>query len=264
MRLKDKIAIITGAGSGIGRAIARRFAEEGAEVTIPDVDEEGAEETAKSIQQLGRRALVVKTDVSVSEQVQASITQTLKHFGKIDIVVNNAGINLYKFPNEFTDEEWLRVIGVNLNGVWFYCRYVLDHFLERGQGNIVNVASIGAIQTSYNRVPYMSSKGAVAGLTKALATDLASRNIRVNAVAPGMTETNMTKWRTGSDQYELGNYLIPMGRWGRPQEIANAALFLASDESSYVTGHVLCVDGGFLAGNPIGLPFPPASVSEDK
>ena len=256
MRLKDKVAIVTGAGSGIGQAIALRFAEEGADISIPDVNEEGAAATAESIRRLGREALVMKTDVSVSAEVQASIAKTLEQFGKIDIVVNNAGINLYKFPTEFTDEEWLRIIGVNLNGVWFYCRYVIDHFLERGQGNIVNIASIGSFQTSYKRVPYMSSKGAVMGLTKALATDLASKNIRVNAVAPGMTETGMTKWRVGSDQYALGNYLIPMGRWGQPREIANAALFLASDESSYVTGHLLCADGGFLAGNPIGLPFP--------
>lgn len=258
MRLKEKVAIITGAGSGIGQSIARRFAEEGADISIAEINEEGARETAESIRQLGRKVLVTETDVAVSEQVQASIAKTIETFGKIDILVNNAGMNIYKFPNEYTDDEWLKILGVNLNGVWFYCRYVLDHFLERGQGNIVNIASIGSFQASYKRAPYMSSKGAVMGLTKALATDLASKNIRVNAVAPGMTETNMTKWRVSGDQYDLGNYLIPMGRWGQPTEIANAALFLASDESSYVTGHLLAVDGGFLAGNKIGEPFPGA------
>lgn len=256
MRLKEKIAIVTGAGSGIGRSIAHRFAEEGANIAIPDINEEDAEETAESIRKLGREALVIKTDVSRSEEVRYSIARTLECFGHIDIVVNNAGINIYKFPNEFTDEDWYRVIGVNLNGVWFYCRYVLDHFLERGRGNIVNIASIGAFQTSHLRTPYMASKGAVVSLTKALAIDLADKNIRVNAVAPGMIETKMTSWRVSGDQYALGNYLCPTGRWGLPHEVANAALFLASDDSTYVTGHALVIDGGMIAGNPIGRPFP--------
>ncbi len=262
MRLKEKVAIVTGAGSGIGRAIAIRFAEEGADVAIPDIDEEGAEKTAESIRELGRRVVVTKTDVSRSKEVQASIAKTIETFGQIDIVVNNAGINIYKFPNEFTDEDWHKVIGVNLNGVWFYCRYVLDHFLERGQGNIVNIASIGAIQSSHLREPYMASKGGVAALTRTLAIDLADRNIRVNAVAPGMTETEMTSWRVDGDQYALGNYLAPMGRWGLPHEAANAVLFLASDESSYITGHVLVGDGGLTAGNPIGRPFPTPPAAE--
>ena len=256
MRLREKVAIVTGAGSGIGRATAVRFAEEGADVAISEIDREGAEQTAESIRELGRRALVTQTDVSRSEAVQAAIAKTLDTFGRIDIVVNNAGINLYKFPNEFTDEDWHRVIGVNLNGVWFNCRYVLDHFLARGQGNIVNIASIGAFQASHLREPYMASKGGVVALTRTLAIDLADRNIRVNAVAPGMTETEMTSWRVGGDQYALGQYLAPMGRWGRPREVADAVLFLASDESSYITGHVLCVDGGMIAGNRIGRPFP--------
>ena len=256
MRLREKVAIVTGAGSGIGRATAVRLAEEGADVAISEIDREGAEQTAESIRELGRRALVTQTDVSRSEAVQAAIAKTLDTFGRIDIVVNNAGINLYKFPNEFTDEDWHRVIGVNLNGVWFNCRYVLDHFLARGQGNIVNIASIGAFQASHLREPYMASKGGVVALTRTLAIDLADRNIRVNAVAPGMTETEMTSWRVGGDQYALGQYLAPMGRWGRPREVADAVLFLASDESSYITGHVLCVDGGMIAGNRIGRPFP--------
>jgi NAD(P)-dependent dehydrogenase (short-subunit alcohol dehydrogenase family) len=261
MRLRDRVAIVTGAGSGIGRAIALRFAEEGANIVISDINDRTAGETADSIHQLGRQALVIKTDVSRSEEVRTSIAKTLETFGAIDIVVNNAGINMYKFPNEFTDEDWHRILGINLDGVWFYCRYVIDHFLERGQGNIVNIASVGAFQTSHNRAPYMASKGAVVSLTKALATDLAQKNIRVNAIAPWMTETKMTAWRDKGDQYALGNYLTPIGRWASPQEIANAALFLASDESSYVTGHVLVVDGGALAGNPIGLPFPAAPGS---
>jgi NAD(P)-dependent dehydrogenase (short-subunit alcohol dehydrogenase family) len=260
MRFKAKTAIVTGGGSGIGEAIAIRLAEEGADVAIHDLDEQAAEATADKIRQLGRKGLAIPTDVADAEQVRRSIALTLEVFGHIDIVVNNAGINLYKFAGEFTDEEWLRIIAVNLHGVWYYCRHVLDHFLERGRGNIVNIASVGAFQTSFNRVPYMASKGGVVSMTKALATDLASRNIRVNAVAPGLTETGMTHWRSTGDQRELGNYLTPMGRWGLPREVADAVLFLASEESSYITGHILCVDGGLLAGNPIGKgPFPPGS-----
>ena len=262
MRLEEKVAIVTGAGSGIGQAIALRFAEEGADIAISEINEQTAGETAESIRQLGRQALVIKTDVSRSQEVQSSIAKTLGTFGRIDIVVNNAGINIYKFPNEFTDEDWHRVMGVNLNGVWFYCRYVLDHFLERGQGNIINIASIASFEASHKRTPYMTSKGGVASLTRALAIDLADRNIRVNAVAPGMTETKMTSWRVSSDQYALGDYLIPMGRWGLPREMANAAVFLASDESSYVTGHLLVVDGGMTAGNPVGRPFPTLPTAE--
>ena len=257
MRLEQRVALITGAGSGIGQAIALRLADEGADVAIADINVQAAEQTAESVRRRGRDALAVRTDVSRSEEVQASIRKTLEHFERVDIMVNNAGINLYKFPNQFADEEWHRVIGVNLHGVWYYCRYILDHFLERGQGNIVNIASVGALQTSYNRAPYMASKGAVVSLTKALATDLAQKNIRVNAVAPWMTETKMTAWRDKGDQYALGNYLTPMGRWARPEEVASAVVFLASDDASYITGHTLCVDGGALAGNPIGQPFPP-------
>ena len=262
MRFKDKVAIVTGAASGIGRATALRFAEEGANVAIPDINEQGANETADSIRQLGRQALAIKTDVSSSEQVRRSIAQTLQAFGQIDIVVNDAGINVRKSPHQFTDEEWRRVLGINLDGVWYYCRYVLDHFLERGRGNIVNIASVGAFQTSHNRVPYMASKGGVVSLTKALALDLADRNIRVNAVAPGCTDTGFA---TGADRDKIFapcSFLTPMGRWAQPVEIANAVLFLASDEASYITGHILCVDGGMMAGNPLGRPFPAALFQE--
>ncbi len=258
MRFQDQVVIVTGAGGGIGRAIASAFAEEGADIVIPDIDHAAAEETAETVRQLGRRALVIDTDVSDSAAVRAAIAGTLETFGHVDVVVNNAGISLHKQPYEYTDEEWHKIIGVNLNGVWFFCRYILDHFLGRGRGNIVNVASVGAIQTSYRRAPYMASKGAIVSLTKALATDLASKNIRVNAVAPWMTVTGLTNMAEKGDLYPLGNYLTHMGRWGEPHEVAKAVLFLASGDASYVTGHVLCVDGGALAGNPIGKAFPPA------
>jgi meso-butanediol dehydrogenase / (S,S)-butanediol dehydrogenase / diacetyl reductase len=256
VRFEGKVVIVTGGSSGIGRSVALKFAQEGASVVIPDIDEAGAIETAEAVKKLGCDALAIKTDVSSSADVRQSIARTLERFREVDIVVNNAGINLRNEPQSFTDEEWHRVIGVNLDGVWFYCRYVLPHFLARGGGNIVNIASLGAFQASHNRAPYMASKGAVVSLTRALAIDLAEKNVRVNAVAPGLTETHLATGQARIDIFELGEYLTPMRRWAKPDEIAAGVLFLASDDASFITGAILSIDGGLLAGNPIGRPFP--------
>ena len=255
-RFKDKVAIVTGAGSGIGRAIAIRFAEDGADISIADINQAGADETARTVRKLGRRCLTILTDVADSSQVQRAISTTIDDLGKIDVVVNNAGINIPKLPNEVTDEDWRKVMGINLDGVWFFSRYVLDHFLERGEGCIVNIASIGAFQASYDRAPYMASKGGVVGLTQALALDLAEKKIRVNAVAPGMTATGMSPVSQNLELDAMTRFLTPMRRWGKPEEVANAVLFLASDEASVITGTVLRADGGALAGNQIGRRLP--------
>jgi len=262
MRFKEKVAIVTGAGSGIGRAIAELLAQEGANIAIPDINMDGAHKTAQAIKALGRRALVVQTDVADSRQVQTAIAKTLEAFNQIDILVNNAGINIRKFPTEYTDEDWNRVIGVNLNGVWFFCRYVIGHFLQRGQGNIVNVASIGAFQAAHDRAPYMASKGAVVSLTQALANDLADRNIRVNAVAPGNTASSMTTPATNPDLDAMTKFLVPMKRWARPEEIARAVAFLASEDASFITGHTLVVDGGLTVCNRIGRSLPVMSAPQ--
>ena len=177
-RFEDKVAIVTGAGSGIGRAIACRLANEGANIGIAEVMVDGAEETATMVRERGQRALVTETDVTNSASVQSAIERTISEFGHIDIVVNNAGINIRAPVAEMTDEQWHRVIDVNLHGVWYFCRHMLPHFFERGSGNIVNIASIGAVEASHDRVPYMASKGAVAAMTRALAIDLAEKNIR--------------------------------------------------------------------------------------
>ena len=162
-----------------------------------------------------------------------------------------------------TDEQWHRVIDVNLHGVWYFCRNILDHFFERGGGNIVSVASVGAFEASHDRVPYMASKAAVTGMTRALAIDLAERNIRVNAVAPGMTLSNLAAPQLKKDMDAWTKMLTPMRRWAQCDEIAAAIAFLASDDASYITGHVLTVDGGMTAGNRIGRLPPSPDAPED-
>jgi NAD(P)-dependent dehydrogenase (short-subunit alcohol dehydrogenase family) len=262
MRFEDKVIVITGAGSGIGRATACRFASEGADIAIPDLNEDGAQETAALVRELGRRARVTKTDVADSAAVRECLAGTIEEFGHIDVVVNNAGINIRGEVHTVSDEDWHRVMDVNLHGVWYFCRYVLDHFFERGGGSIVNIASVGAVEASHDRIPYMASKGAVSSLTRALAIDLAEKNIRVNAVAPGMTASNLATPQIKKDLDIWTKVLTPMRRWAKSEEIAAAVAFLSSDDASYITGHVMTVDGGMTAGNRVGRSLPTADQPE--
>ena len=257
-RFAGKVALVTGAGSGIGRATACRFAREGADVAIPDLHVDGAEETAAMVRAEGREALALETNVADSEQVRGALAATLHRFGHIDILVNNAGINIREEVWKMTDEQWHQVIDVNLHGVWYFCRHILDHFLDRGGGNIVNIVSVAAVEASHDRVPYMASKGAVASMTRALAIDLADKNIRVNGVSPGMTASNLATPKLKKEMDAMTKVLTPMRRWASVDEIAAAVAFLASDDASYITGHILTVDGGMTAGNRIGRTLPPA------
>ena len=194
--------------------------------------------------------------------VRSAIDQAVKDLGHVDLVVNNAGINIRAPAHEMNDEDWHRVIDVNLHGPWYFCRYILRHFFERGSGNIVNIASVGAFEASHDRVPYMASKGAVASMTRALAIDLAEKNIRVNAVAPGMTASNLATPELKKEMDAITKFSTPMRRWAGSEEIAAAVAFLASDDASYITGHVLTVDGGMTVGNRIGRTMPPAEHPE--
>lgn len=266
MRLHDKVALITGAGAGIGRAIACRLAEEGADIAIHDISIADANQTAEMIRKVGRRAETYQVDVARADQVRSVIARTVGDFGRVHILVNDAGVSIYRRLFDFTDEDWDRIIGVNLTGTWNYCRYLGQHMVERGGGAIVNIASLAAVSASYCRAPYCASKGGVAMLTKALALDLAESNVRVNAVAPGSIKTPMSRpWdrRFGSSTESMVLALSPMRRWGQPEEIANAVLFLASDEASYVTGAMLMADGGLSAGNQIGVRWRPVPDGED-
>ncbi|NJN94630.1 MAG: 3-oxoacyl-ACP reductase FabG [Anaerolineales bacterium] len=249
MRLQDKVAIVTGAGSGNGRGIALRLAEEGAAVVVADVNESGAHETAALIEAAGGQALVVRADVSRREQIEAMVQATLERFGQVDILVNNAGVESMRPFLELPEAEWDRVMGVNLKGPFLCTQAVAREMAEAGRGGkIVNIASICSAIALVGEAHYIASKGGLLMLTKAMALDLAPYNINVNAVGPGVIETAMTANSLSSPaRVEMFFNHIPLKRIGQPRDIANAVLFLASDEADYVTGTILYVDGGWLA-----------------
>lgn len=250
-RLVGKVTVITGAGSGIGRCTAELFAEEGAAVVVADIVAEAATEVAGAISGAGGRAVPVTVDMSEASQVEAMANAAVEHFGALHVLVNNAGI----FPADdggvldTPEPTWDAVMDVNLKGVWFGCRAALPHLEASGGGAIVNVASFVALMGAATaQIAYTASKGGVLSMTREIAVEYARRDIRVNAVCPGPIETPLLAELLADPARRQRRLVhIPMGRLGRPEEIARAVLFLASDEASFMTGAALVVDGGITA-----------------
>ena len=244
MDLTNKKAVVTGAGQGIGKAVALRLANAGADVAILDLNLTSAEEVAEQIEALGRQSIPIPTDVSYSDDVNAAIDKVLSEFGRVDILVNNAGIAGRTLPlTELDESDWDSVIGVNLTGVFLCCKAVIDTMIRQDYGRIVNIASISGKEGNPTMIPYSVSKAGVICLTKALAKELTDYNIRVNAVSPAVIETPIMEGMAQSTiDYMVGK--IPLGRIGRPEEVAAVVHFLASDEVSFVTGQCYDVSGG--------------------
>ena len=245
-RLQGKVALITGAGSGIGRASAERFAAEGAQVVV--VDLKGAAETVAAIEAAGGEGLALTTDIADEDAVAAMAGVALERFGKVDVLMNNAGILDDYLPAADTSTEvWDRVLGVNLFAQFFTARALLPQMVERGDGAIINVASTAGLNGGNGGAAYTTSKHAVIGFTRQLCFDYARKGIRCNVICPGAVETGMTKEIFASPDAAVMAAVesAPIGRWAQPDELAAAALFLASDEASFVNGAVYVVDGGF-------------------
>ena len=252
-QLSGKVVLVTGAGSGIGRAIALTSAEEGARVVVSDIAVEGGEETVRAIVEAGGEAAFVRADVSNAAEVEALVGAAVESYGRLDCAVNNAGIEgVLATTAEYPEETWNRVLGINLTGVFLCMKHEIPRMLEAGGGAIVNVASILGLVGFATAPAYTAAKHGVVGLTKVAALDYSALGVRVNALCPGFIETPMVMERgveagAHPEVYQQIAELHPIKRLGRPQEMANAAVWLCSDASSFVTGHALTADGGYVA-----------------
>lgn len=245
MRLEKKIAIITGGGSGIGKAIARAFVREGARVVIAGRD---PKKLALAAAEIGSDCVAVTADVSKPEDVQKLAAATLEKFQRINVLVNNAAMLLPGTAESLSEQEFDQTFDVNVRGVWLLSRAVLPHMRNSGGGSIINIGSVLSMLGARNRVAYSASKGAVAAMTKAMALDHAAENIRVNCICPGIVETELVaKFNLDENARRQRVAMHPMGRFGMPEDVASAAVFLASDESGWTTGSVLTIDGGYSA-----------------
>jgi NAD(P)-dependent dehydrogenase (short-subunit alcohol dehydrogenase family) len=245
---KNKVALVTGGSSGIGRAVALAFAKKGANVVVIDWIEN--DEMVDLIKELGSEAIFIKCDVSKTDDVKSMVAQTIAAFGRLDYAFNNAGIEGTQANTiDCTEENWDKTIGVNLKGVWLSMKYEIPEILKQGKGAIVNCASVAGMIGFAGLPAYVASKHGIVGLTKTTALEFATQGIRVNVVCPGVIQTPMIDRLTGKTKEAIEQFtgLEPMRRFGLPEEIANAVVWLCSDEASFVTGHVMAVDGGFTA-----------------
>jgi len=254
MKLQDKVALITGGGSGIGRASALLFAQEGAVIAISDINEESATETAEMVTSAGGSAHVIQGNVATTEGSRAIVGACMTHFGRVDILINSAGVTTRHAPEDATfDEAWDFVMNINLRGTVMMSWFATEEMKKTGGGTVVNLSSIyglvgrpAAITNGFD--PYTHSKGAIIQLTREAGAKFAPDGIRTNCLCPGFVHTNLTQGvRDNLEMQALLESLTPMGRFGEADEIAKAALFLASDDSSYVTGAALSIDGGYVA-----------------
>jgi NAD(P)-dependent dehydrogenase (short-subunit alcohol dehydrogenase family) len=252
-RLREKTALITGSASGIGRAMALLFAREGAAVAVADQDRTGSQQVVQQIASEGRRALHVPCDVTVLADCRHAVEITVQHFGRLDILCNNAGIIRRTTVLDISEEEWDQVMAVNVKSIYMLSRYAIPFMAEAGGGAIINIASGWGLVGGRNAVSYCASKGAVVNMTRAMALDHGPQNIRVNCICPGDTDTPMLRSEArqlgqADDQFLVEAAERPLQRIGLPEDIAQAALYLVSDAASFVTGSALVVDGGGLAG----------------
>ena len=245
MSLTGKVAIVTGAAQGIGRAIAEKLAEAGADVVVADLDPSRSGDTVASVEKAGCNAMNLKVNVADANDTKAMVERIIKEWGKVDILVNNAGITRDGLLLRMKEEDWNIVLQVNLNGTFNCTKAVLQPMTKQRYGRIVNIASIVGAMGNVGQANYAASKAAVIGFSKTVAREYASRNVTVNAVAPGFIDTAMTQGLS-ADVKDTLQKQIPLGRLGTPTDIANAVRFLVSEEAAYITGHVLHVNGGML------------------
>lgn len=246
MDLSDKVAVVTGAAQGIGRTIAETLAQRGAHLVVADLQVEKAEATAKEIvTDTGRRAIAVEVDVADNASAKAMIDRAIAEFGRVDILVNNAGITRDNLIMRMKEADWDLVLNVNLKGAFNCSKAVIRPMMKQRYGRIVNITSVSGLAGQVGQTNYSSSKAGLIGFTKALAKEVGSRNITVNAVAPGFIETDLTS-DLPQELKDMAIQMTPVGRFGKPEDVANAVAFLASDETGFITGQVLSVDGGMV------------------